>query len=274
MPYVEINGRQMFVPDAGVSGQELINSVNPQKKPGRGTTIIKGPNAERVNPQKTYRASDLVGKNGQPVKWGDMPDRTKGGWLEEIINAIFEKPSSNQLNSYNQPAAARQFTTVTEKKNTSLFWGDRSPLSKRIIVEQCEDIGKHRFGNDVKIDYDGANTFVINNYLLPSAWRNTPGVYNQRTPLAIVFPTEYPKIAPIGFYLKAQIGNAPNGHFYNQAYHDADKVMLDHGWKWYCVYVNAGTWQPAMYRKPNDWRFGDNLWTYFDLITEALTSND
>lgn len=126
----------------------------------------------------------------------------------------------------------------------------------------------------MQIDKDGANTFVVNDYLLPSKWHRVPGVVNNRTQLSIVFPTDYPKIAPIGFYMKAQISDAPNGHFYTQAYHNADKVMLEFGWKWYCVYVKEGQWQPAVYRKANDWRFGDSVWTYFDLISEVLNSND
>lgn len=275
MPYVNLNGRQVFIPDAGLPGETIINTVNPNKKPGRGTTIIKGPNAERVNPNKIYKASDLIDKKGRPVKWGDMPDRTKGGWLTDVLNALFSDNTQPQQRQTYQQNSTRQPTTPTQKKSDNpLFWGNRSALSKRIIIEQCEDIVRNRFGNDATIDYDGANMLVINNYLLPSKWHSMQGVVNNRTPLAIVFPTDYPKIAPIGFYLKAQIANAPNGHFYNQAYHDADKVMLDYGWKWYCVYVNAGQWQPAAYRKANDWRHGDNIWTYFDLIKEVLTTND
>jgi hypothetical protein len=272
MPYVNLNGRQVFIPDAGVSGETIINQVNPNKKPGRRTTIIKGPNAEPVNPSKNYKASDLVDKFNNPVKWGDMPDRTKGSWLANILDALFG--DNNQ--SLQRPAIANPRTqaTVQKKTDSPLFWGDRSSLSKRIIIEQCEDIARNRFVNDATIDYDGAHTLVVKNYLLPSKWHSMPGVVNKRTALAIVFPTEYPKIAPIGFYLKAEISDAPNGHFYTQAYHDADKIMLNYGWKWYCVYVKEGQWQPSAYRKANDWRFGDNVWTYFDLIKESLTTAD
>ena len=277
MPYVDLNGRQVFIPDAGVPGETLINTVNPNKKAGRRTTIIKGPNAEPVDPSKTYKASDLVDKFNKPVKWGEMPDRTKGGWLTDILKALFNDNSQSPQRQTYQQTTQSQPTTISQKKNDNpLFWGNRSALSKRIIIEQCEDIAKNRFGNDATIDYEGANTLVINSYLLPSKWHSMPGVVNKRTPLAIVFPTDYPRIAPIGFYLKAQIANAPNGHFYAQAYHDADKIMLDYGWKWYCVYVKEGQWQPGVYRKAFDWRKPgtDNLWTYFDLIKEVLTTND
>ena len=43
MPYVNLNGRQVFIPDAGISGEELSSQVNPNKRPGRRTTIIKRP---------------------------------------------------------------------------------------------------------------------------------------------------------------------------------------------------------------------------------------
>jgi hypothetical protein len=278
MPYVNLNGRQVFVPDAGISGEELIDRANPNKRPGRRTTIIKGPNAEPVDPQKRYKPSDLVDKYGKPVKTGDMPDRTKGGWLSTILRALIdnELPQENRQSSYSQTSTTNRTASTqphTVVSNT-LFWGQRTALSKRIIIEQCEDIARNRFKDDVIIDHENAHTFVVKNYLLPSKWHSVPGVVNNRTSLSIVFPTEYPKIAPIGFYLKATISNAPNGHFYAQAYHNADKVMLDHGWKWYCVYVKEGTWQPAIYRRPNDWRRGDNIWTYFDLIKESLTTND
>lgn len=276
MPVVNLNGRRVNIPEAGVSGQDLMNQVHPNKKAGRRTTIIKGPNAQPVNPYQNYKASDLVDKYGKPVKWGDMPDRTKGGWFTDLLKSLVgETQESHRQTFQTTNTVSRRPMNVAQKKNDNpLFWGERSKLSQRIILEQCEDIAKHRFKNDVLIDYDGANTFVVKNYLLPSKWHSVPGVVNNRTELAIVFPTDYPKIAPIGFYLKAQIANAPNGHFYAQAYHNADKVMLDYGWKWYCVYVKEGSWQPARYRKPNDWRFGDNLWTYFDLIKEALTTTD
>jgi hypothetical protein len=273
MPYVNLNGRQVFIPDAGISGEELSSQVNPNKRPGRRTTIIKGPNAEPIDPNRRYRPSDLIDKYGKTVKAGDMPDRTKGGWLTNVLRVLLESEALTQQTD--QTAVSRQNSFPSNAISSNpLFWGARSALSKRIIIEQCEDIARNRFKDDVVIDYENAHTFVVTSYLLPSKWHSVPGVVNNRTSLSIVFPTEYPKIAPIGFYLKASITNAPNGHFYAQAYHDADKVMLDYGWKWYCVYVKEGTWQPAIYRKPNDWRRGDSIWTYFDLIKESLTSND
>lgn len=189
MPYVTINGRQQFIPDAGVPGDELTRLVNPQKKPDRRTTIIKGANAEAVDSYKRYKASDLVDKQGRPVKWGDMPDRTKGGWFNDLILSMFSDSRTQQRRVHTAVQERVETTPVVEKKNENqLFWGNRSALSKRIIIEQCEDIAKQRFGNDVKIDYENANTFVVNNYLLPTKWHSTRGVVNNRTPLAIVFP--------------------------------------------------------------------------------------
>jgi len=90
----------------------------------------------------------------------------------------------------------------------------------------------------------------------------------------IVFPTEYPVLPPVGFYLKQDIPLSVNGHLYQSAYHEACSDPLTQGWKWYCVYINAGSWQPAPVIHSGDWRKGDSLWTYFTLISEVLSGTD
>src|SRR5436309_10452634 len=76
------------------------------------------------------------------------------------------------------------------------------------------------------------------------------------------------------FYLKEEIPLSVNGHLYQTAYHEACSDPLTQGWKWYCVYIHAGAWQPAPVMYPGDWRKGDSLWTYFTLISEVLSGTD
>src|SRR3989440_11828758 len=58
--------------------------------------------------------------------------------------------------------------------------------------------------------------------------------------------------------LKEDIPLSVNGHLYQSAYHEACSDPLTQGWKWYCVYIHAGSWQPAPVMRPGDWRKGDN----------------
>ena len=155
-------------------------------------------------------------------------------------------------------------------KSGVAFWGNRSQLSKQIIREQVYDIALNNFKSGVQFDEDNADWVVMPQYVLPKNWSHIA----ETTPLMIVFPTDYPQIPPIGFYMKADIPDSANGHFFTQAYHDADKTPLEAGWKWYCVFVNPGTWRPAYYREQNSWKKGDNLWTYLTLIKEALSSTN
>jgi hypothetical protein len=155
------------------------------------------------------------------------------------------------------------------KGDEALFGGRRSHLSKRIIWEQVIDLAEHRFvGDDIDFDEADSDWMVIKSYRLPQNWWHIA----RFTPLLIVFPTAYPTIPPVGCYMKETIPQSANGHFFTEAYHSADRAPLSDGWKWYCVYVQPGAWKPATVRKPGDWRSGDNIWTYLDLINEALAS--
>jgi len=123
------------------------------------------------------------------------------------------------------------------------------------------DIAEHLFRQGVEFDEDNAHWLVVPNYGLPPRWHNIA----RGTPLMVVFPEEYPALPPVGFYMKADIPESPDGHFYQATYHNAWQEPLRHGWKWYCVYIHNGAWQPA-----RNWKEGDNLFTYFHLIREAL----
>lgn len=111
------------------------------------------------------------------------------------------------------------------------------------------------------MDEEEARWMVVPHYRLPKRWHHIA----VETPLMIVFPDDYPLLPPIGFYMRADIQGSLDGHFFDSAYHEAWKEPLEHGWKWYCVYIHAGAWRPA-----RDWRHGDNLFTYFQLVGEAL----
>jgi len=148
--------------------------------------------------------------------------------------------------------------------------GQRTPLSKQIIKEQVYNLSEKLFKQGLDWDEDDANWVLAYDYILPKNWHHIA----RRTDLLVMLPKEYPAKPPIGFYLMANIPQSANGHLYNQAYHAADMRPLEHGWKWYCVYIDNGDWQPAICRKQGDWLRGDNLWTYFTLINEVLASED
>lgn len=148
------------------------------------------------------------------------------------------------------------------------FGGQRSALSKQIITEQVFDIAENLFKDGVDFDEQDADWMVVPKYFLPPIWHGIA----RTVPLLVVFPTEYPSRPPVGFYLKADIPCSPNGHLYDAAYHEADHSPLKQGWRWYCVYVKPGEWRPAAVRQSGDWKHGDNLWEYFTLINETLSS--
>lgn len=230
MPRVIINGRSVNLPNA-IKGNELIKRITTKKD--RRPVMTYGTKTEEIKSNKTYKTKELMTKGGKKVQLRDMPDRTKG---------------------------------------QTLFWGDRSEQSKEIIAEQIIDLTAHYFNRGVRFDDENFDWLVVDNYVLPEKWHNLPGVTANRVSLGIVFPTLYPQVPPIGFYMDADIAFAPEGndHFFDDAYHEADKEFLRKGsWKWYCVYVKPNSWQPS-----RNWKNGDNLWTYFTLISEALNSSD
>jgi len=165
-----------------------------------------------------------------------------------------------------------KITSIPERtKGDTKFGGRRSDFSKQIIREQVIDVAGKLFKHQ-NIQFDEKNMHWMNipNYKLPKNWHHIA----KETPLKIVFPTNYPSEPPIGFYLKANLPQSANGHLYVEAYHEADQYPMQNGWQWYCVYLNNGAWQPAHVRYPGDWKKGDNLWTYLQLISEVLGSNE
>lgn len=184
----------------------------------------------------------------------------RNGMNSETINPYKNYSKSDLIDKKGNPV---KIETIPDRTKGS-FEGKRSALSKQIITEQVYDLALHYFKSGVNFDEEDANWMLVPKYVLPKKWHHIATA----TELLIIFPTEYPALPPIGFYMKESIPESPNGHFYAQAYHEADKAPLEAGWKWYCVYVNQGSWQP----NKHEWRKGDNLWTYFSLIREVLSS--
>jgi len=71
-----INGRRIQVPPSGITGQKLIQQVNPG--PGRRPVIQQGMAFRPVQSGYTYKPEELYDKHGNPVKITTIPDRTKG----------------------------------------------------------------------------------------------------------------------------------------------------------------------------------------------------
>lgn len=212
-----INGRRID-PNSignGVHGSELASLARAGY--GRRPIIEKSGKVEMIDPRRSYRADELIDKNGRGAKISSMPDRSKG-------------------------------------------YG-RSADSKRIITEQVIDVADKLFKQGVEFDEQDADWVIVPTYPLPLNWRHIA----RTTALLVEFPREYPRLPPVGFYLPDDLPSAHDGHFLSFAAHGASDAPIRENWKWYCVYIHTGAWRPT-----RDWRHGDNLWTYFTLIREAL----
>lgn len=198
----------------------------------------------------------------------------KGTKLKENRRLVIEK-NDNSFESIEDDGiySLNDFSKISNipDRTKGNFFQVRSKFSKEIIKNQVIDLGTKLFKNqNLQFDEENCDWLVIPEYKLPKNWHHLA----KNTPLLIIFPTEYPNNPPIGFYLKADLKISPNGHFYDKAYHSAAKEPLESGWKWYCVYLEDGSWQPHFIKYLEDWKKGDNLWTYFQLISEVLESTD
>ena len=152
---------------------------------------------------------------------------------------------------------------ITSMPDRSKGYG-RSVESKRIITEQVVALAEHLFRQGVRFDEDDADWLVVPDYKLPANWSGIA----KTTALLIEFPSAYPMLPPVGFYLPDEIEAAHDSHLFNFTAPGASDAPIREGWKWYCVYIDRGAWRPARI-----WRHGDNLFTYFTLIGEALGSS-
>ncbi len=78
-----INGRRIQVPPAGITGQNLIQQVNP--RPGRRPVIRQGLAFRPIQSGYTYKPEELFDRHGNPVKITTIPDRTKGTSKSTIL---------------------------------------------------------------------------------------------------------------------------------------------------------------------------------------------
>jgi hypothetical protein len=215
-------------------------------------------NGRRINPNDI--GNGVYGRDLVPhanACDGRRPIIESGGKVQQIEPNRFY-PAQELKDKHGRGA---KITSMPDRSKGYGFGGRRSQQSRQIIREQVVDIAEHLFRQGVEFDEDNAHWLVVPNYSLPPRWHNVA----RSTPLMVVFPEEYPALPPVGFYMMADIPESPDGHFYQATYHNAWQEPLRHGWKWYCVYIHNGAWQPA-----RNWKEGDNLFTYFHLIREAL----
>ena len=214
-----INGRRIDPNSirSHVHGSELVSLARAGY--GRRPIIQKSGKVEIIDARRSYRADELIDKNGRGAKITSMPDRSKG-------------------------------------------YG-RSAESRHIITEQAIDIAEKLFKQGIEFDERDADWLIVPRYPLPANWYGIA----RSTALLVDFPQEYPRLPPVGFYLPHDLPSAHDGHLFSFATHGASDAPIRKNWKWYCVYIHAGAWRPS-----HNWRHGDNLWTYFTLIREALSS--
>ncbi len=239
-----VNGRKIPLPQAqgGVQTQQ-------QHVP---YAIINGKRVPVPNGQIT--GQELLNQMGGSQ--GGRRPVVQEGMAFEVIS-----PSKN-YNLKGKKGQSIKAQWIPERTKGS-FFAVREQFSKQLIAEQVYDIALHLFKSGVSFDEQNADWMVVSKYVLPPIWHDIA----ETTELMVVFPTEYPVLPPIGFYIRGDIANAPDGHLYPGVYHEAAKEPIEAGWKWFCVYIQPGSWRPS-----RNWRKGDNLWTYFTMISEVLAS--
>ena len=231
--YIIVNGRRIACGN-GISGFDIAAAAgNPRKR--RVVKIAAG-QVQKIDASHYYSPEELMDRNGRPVKISTMPERTKGGFIPGSVNT--QNP----------------------------FSGFRSAFSRHLILDQIDDVARNFFKAPLRFD-ENADWVVFPTFRLPGNW-SVP-----TAPLMILFPTDYPAVPPIGFYLPDTLPS-PNGHKFSRVYHSASDAPLLRGWHWYCCNVDDGAWQPAPMNARNGWRDGDNLYTYITLINEVLASSD
>jgi hypothetical protein len=157
-----------------------------------------------------------------------------------------------------------KITSIPDRTKGGIFDGRRNEASKQLIRRQVFDMAANFARSGLDFDEDDSNWVIFPHFRMPKGW----GV--DQAPLMVLFPTDYPLVPPIGFYLPSQL-NSPQGHFFSQAYHDASETPTQEGWNWYCCYI-SGVWRATRDDGRDGWKRGDNLWTYLTLVNEVLSS--
>ena len=215
-------------------------------------------NGRRIDPNSIsnngIRGSDLIAH--ARAGYGRRPIIESGGRVSQIDPN--KRYSASEL--VDKRGRGAKLTSMPDRSKG--YGSTRSSDSWQIITEQVHDVATHLFRQGVDFDEEGANWMVVPDYPLPPAWQGIA----RSTALLIDFTKDFPMRPPVGFYLPDDLPMAHDGHFFSFAAHGASDAPIREGWKWYCVYINAGAWRPA-----RNWRHGgDNLFTYFHLIREAL----
>lgn len=95
-----------------------------------------------------------------------------------------------------------KITTIPDRtKGMVTYGGNRTFLSKQIITEQVYDVAEKLFKKGVSFDEEHADWMIANQYALPPIWHHIARTTN----LLIIFPTEYPELPPVDFYLREDI---------------------------------------------------------------------
>ncbi len=218
---------------------------------------IKPVTRKRMNPE-TIPANGMKGKDlleGVIVANGRRAILEDGSRVEQIRpNSIYSKQEL-----LGKKGKGIKITSMPDRRKGGYHYGP-SYASRRLIAEQVEQIGQKVFHQPLEFDHANARWMIVPRFNLPKNWHHIAG----QTPLMVVFPDEYPALPPIGFYMRADLGSL-DGHLHNFTAHDAWQEPINQGWHWYCLYMPDGAWQPS-----DPWQRGDNLFTYFHLIREAL----
>lgn len=137
------------------------------------------------------------------------------------------------------------------------------------IRTQVYDIAPRwsRDGIGIQFDEENCDWLIIPKYPLPDRWQQ------RNSPLLILFPEAYPDVPPTGFYLRAQLEGkwGADPHYFRRGYYDAPDLS-DQGWWWYCLVARTdveGGWEPS-----DDPYEADNLWTFLNMVREALSIDD
>jgi hypothetical protein len=220
-------------------------------------------NGRRINPNSIpssgVHGSELV-RHAQ-ASAGRRPIIESGGKVQQVNPNRYY----SQQELVDKQGRGAKISSMPDRSKGYGFGGARSQQSKQLVTEQVFDLAEKLFKQGVEFDESNADWLVVPNYQLPPNWRHIAS----RTALMVLFPTDYPALPPIGFYLPSDLPMAHDGHFISFAAHGASDAPIQQGWKWYCIYIHNGAWQPSQ-----NWRNGDNLFTYFQLIREALGNQE
>jgi hypothetical protein len=141
------------------------------------------------------------------------------------------------------------------------------------ILDTAPRYSTDRDGNaycGVEYDESSLDYVVIKKFPLPTIW------YQPFTRIRIDFPRAYPTTPPIGWYMDSKLNlrgwRMANHYFPDRAFHGAEAHP---GLAWYCCTVHPATerggWRPGSWNNP---RHRDNLWSFFDVVTTALSSDE